>query len=176
MSDPSPDASDLPEDVVIARADTDDAERMADCWVDLAEDQQSYGSHLDPAGNRSRMYEIMLQHAVDDTALVARREGSLVGFVTYGRESKHFQQDVNRGFIHNIYVRKGHRSEGIGSELLAAAEAELAILGVDAVALQAMATNDRARRFYTRHGFRPHRIELEKPTESDNLTTDDPQD
>jgi ribosomal protein S18 acetylase RimI-like enzyme len=159
----------------IEPADSDDAETMADLWVALAEDQRAYGSHLEPRANWERIHESMLQHVVADTALVARDGDRILGFVTFGPESENFEQDTTRGLIHNVFVREGHRGNGIGSDLLAAAEERLEALGVDAIALQAMATNDRARAFYRRHGYRPHRIELEKSAESDSLTKGDGQ-
>lgn len=162
-----------PEDVDVTPIDSGDAELLADLWVELAADQRQHGSHLLAESNRRRIREAMLQHVVTDTALVARREGDVVGFVSFGRESESFEQDLTRGTVHNIYVRSGHRGEGIGSALLSRAEATLVERGVDAVCLQAMATNNEARGFYRRHGYDPHRVELEKPIESDSLTTDD---
>jgi ribosomal protein S18 acetylase RimI-like enzyme len=159
--------------VRIEAADTEDAETMADLWVDLAADQRAYGSHLDPEANRDRMVEVILQHVVADTALLARADDRIVGFVTFGRETDGLEGDTDRGIVHNVFVREDHRGRGIGSDLLAAAEERLRAMGVDAIALQAMANNERARDFYRRHGYRPHRIELEKPAESDSLTTDD---
>lgn len=168
-----------PSDVRIGPANSDDADAITDLWVDLAADQRRHGSHLQPEGNRARIHEAMLQHVVTDTVRVARRTAEdaatedIVGFVTFGLESESFEQDVSRGLVHNVYVREGHRSAGIGSALLAAAEGTLTERGVDTIGLQAMAPNDDARAFYRQHGYTPHRVELEKPAESDNLTTDD---
>ena len=159
--------------MTIDGAESDDADRLADIWVDLATNQRTHGSNLLPEENRNRVREAMLQHVVTDTVLVARRDDAIVGFVTFGRETEHYEQDVHRGVVHNIYVTDGNRGAGIGSELLARAETELEGMGVDAVALQAMADNEAARRFYRRHGYEPHRVEFQKPTESDTLTTGD---
>ena len=41
------------------------------------------------------------------------------------------------------------------------------------VSLEAMAANERARRFYERHGYRPHRVELEKPARNDTHSKED---
>ena len=166
----SPDA---PSDVSVALANSADADAIADLWVDLAADQRQHGSHLLPEDNRTRVAETMLKHVVTDTALVARRDDEVVGFVTFGQESERFRQDVTRGVVHNIYVQAGHRGEGIGSALLSTAEATLEERGVDTLSLQAMAENDAARAFYRRHGYEPHRVEFEKPAGSDSLTTND---
>ena len=171
--------ADAPAGYGIDAAVTDDADLMADRWVDLAADQREYGSHLRPADNRDRVHETLLQHVVTDTALVARAVdadapgAAVVGFVTFGRETGGYAQDVDRGIVHNIYVAPDHRRAGLGSALLSAAERTLAARGVEAVALEAMATNAAARAFYRAQGYEPHRVELEKPLENDTLTTND---
>jgi len=69
--------------------------------------------------------------------------------------------------IVNLYVRPGSRGDGVGSALLAAAESELADMGVDTVSLEVLADNEDARRFYRRHDYGPHRVELAKSMEND---------
>jgi len=165
--------SELPVDATVEPADSDDAAALAELWIELADDQRRHGSHLLAEPNRSAIREAMLQHAVGGTALVARRDGAVVGFVTFDVESEHYRQDVTRGIVHNVYVREGDRGKGIGGELLAEAEATLRAEAVDAVALRAMAANDDARRFYRRHGYEPHRVELEKPINSDPQRAND---
>jgi len=156
----------LPEDVRIEPAENGDAGALADLWVDLAADQRRYGSHLVPDENRSVIRRTMVQHIVAGTAFLARRGGSVVGFVTFGLEAGEYRQDVSRGVVQNIYVRDSDRNEGIGDGLLDAAETALDSRGADIVSLEAMADNRSARRFYERHGYEPHRIELEKPINS----------
>ena len=164
---------DLPSGVTVESANSLDADGIADLWVELAEDQRQHGSSLLPEANRTRVHETMLKHVVTNTALVARLEDDVIGFVTFGQESERFRQDVTRGIVHNIYVQKDHRGKGIGTVLLSTAEETLVDRGVDTLSLQAMAANDAAREFYRRHGYEPHRVEFEKSAESDSLTTDD---
>ncbi|QZY01103.1 GNAT family N-acetyltransferase [Halobaculum rubrum] len=97
---------------------------------------------------------------------------TIVGFVTFGVESGRYDLDVTRGVVYNLFVRERHRGAGVGSRLLAAAESALADAGVDVIALEAMAGNEDARRFYERHGYRPHRVELEKPARGNRSDTD----
>jgi ribosomal protein S18 acetylase RimI-like enzyme len=157
----------LPDAVTIDSADSDDAATLSDLWVDLAIDQRQHGSHLRAVENEPWIHETMLQHVATETALVARRSGDVVGFVTFGTESGRYEQDCTRGFIHNIYVRDADRGDGIGSGLIEAAEAELESMDVDVVALESMAENEAARAFYRRRGYTPHRVELEKPINGD---------
>ena len=174
MDDPDADTDvEAPPGYTVDRLDTDDAGTAAALWVELAAGQRDHGSHLLAPANRQRVRETMLRHAAADTAFVARDGTDVVGFVTFGTESEGYAQDVDRGVVHNIYVRPTDRGAGVGSALLAAAEAALADRGVGVVALRAMADNEAARRFYRRHDYEPHRVELERPVESDTLTTDD---
>lgn len=142
------------------------ADLLADLWVDLAADQRDYGSHLLDEENREGIHESLVRHTVGGTILVAREDDALLGFVSFRPDAGNFEQDVSRGIIENIYVIPGRRGEGIGSELLKAAEEALANTGVDVVALEAMADNEAARRFYRRHGYDPHRVELERETDT----------
>lgn len=156
----------------IERPDTGVAGDVADLWVALAREQRPFGSHLRAERNRPVIREALVRHIIADGLLVARTEGDLVGFVMYGPESERYEQDVSRGIVRNLVVSPGHRNEGIGAALLAAAETALAEAGFEVVALSALAGNEAARRFYTRQGYREHRVELEKPLESDTHKSD----
>ena len=90
-------------------------------------------------------------------------EGStVVGFVMFAMDRGTYEMAVTQGVIQNIYVAPAYRNEGVGSELLAAAERRLEDTGAETVVLEAMAANLEARRFYRRHGYDQHRVQLEK--------------
>ena len=97
----------------------------------------------------------------------------LVGFVMFGPETGDFEQEVVRGVVENIYVDPAFRGRGVGGELLAAAEERLFEDGADRVSLEVLADNEDARRFYARHGYAPHRVELEKDGENDTHKPDE---
>jgi len=149
-----------------------DVDPLVDLWVDLARDQRAYDSHLAGEANRTPVREALAQHVVTDGVRVARADG-IVGFVMFGLEQGDYEQTVTRGVVHNLFVVSGSRGHGVGSALLGAAESALARAGADVVSLEAMAANERARRFYERHGYRPHRVELEKPARSDTHSKED---
>lgn len=164
-----------PAGVTVEPGDTGDVDAVADMWVALAEGQRDHGSHLLADENRTPAREAAARHAVTGGLFVARLAdeetvadaplgaGDLVGFITASPAGGDFRTDVDRGVVRNIYVRPSARGRGVGTALLAAAEAHLAELGADRVSLEVMATNDAARRFYDRHGYEPHRVELESP-------------
>jgi len=147
--------------------DTETVDEIVELWVALAHGQREHGSHLYAGENSQRIRESLVRHVIADRVLVADT-GRITGFVMFTIERTEYAQDCTRGVIENLYVRPGRRGEGIGSVLLGAAESRLEDAGVDTVALEVMAPNDAARRFYRRHGYRPHRLELEKSVGDDS--------
>jgi ribosomal protein S18 acetylase RimI-like enzyme len=158
--------------VSIEPAGTRDVERLTDLWVTLAAGQRTHGSHLLSSANRTAIRESISRHVVGDAVLVAR-DGDVVGFVMFTVENGTFEQDCLRGVVENLFVVSDRRGEGIGSALLEAAEERLHERGVDAVSLEVMAGNERARSFYRRQGYDHHRVELEKRPESDTHSKGD---
>lgn len=150
--------------VDIQVADADDADAVVEMWLTLAESQRQYGSHIPADPNHTQIRESALRHITGEQLLVARTDRRC-GFVMFTVEQGTFEQDVTRGIVENLYVRPEYRSEGVGSELLAAAEQRLDERGADTVALNVMADNEAARQFYRRHGYVPHRLEVEKSVE-----------
>lgn len=153
--------------VTVERAAPAEADAVADLWVSLARDQRRHGSHLHADANRDAIRESMARCAVDDRLLVARDGDALVGFVRLDVERGPLSQDATRGLVRDLYVVPDRRGEGVGTRLLDAAEAALRDRGVDVVALEALAANADAVRFYERRGYRPHRIEFEREVEND---------
>ena len=148
-------------------------EDLADLWVALAESQRAHDSHILPADNRPRIRQSIAEHLVQDRVVVAREDGSILGFVMFTIERAAFKQDVLRGIVENLYVLPERRSEGIGTALLEAAETALAEQGVDTIALEVMAGNEGARRFYRRAGYEARRVELEKSVGTDTTSRGD---
>lgn len=145
----------------ISPAGSEDVDDLVDLWIELAESQRDHGSHIRGESNRTPIRESILRHIAGDRLLVARNDG-ILGFVMFSIEQGAYEQELRRGLIENLYVRPDARNEGVGSELLSRAESQLAKRGVDAVTLDVMAKNERARRFYRTHGYALHRVEFEK--------------
>ena len=173
----------------VTAATAADIDAVTDQWVRLARDQRRHGSTLLADGNRAAVREWVAQSVVTGELLVARdadsdggevgsdagdgtgdpsdtdsdgSEHSLLGFVGFSLERDGYERECTRGTVTNLFVRSDRRGEGIGSALLGAAERALAEAGADAVALEALADNDRARAFYDSRGYDAHRIEFRK--------------
>jgi len=158
----------------ITRPTTDAVETLVDCWMELAADQRQYGSRLLTEPNRQAVSEAIARHIVTGGLLVAREAGAIRGFVMFHVEDGRYRQDETTGVVVNLYVQPTYRNGGIGAALLAAAEDALAAEGVDTVTLEVLAANDDARRFYSRQGYRDHRLELAKRIENDTHSKGDP--
>ena len=150
----------------ITRPTIDDVESILECWLALAAEQTAHGSRLHVADNREVVADEIAKHVVSQGLLVAV-DPEPVGFVMYERQAGRYSQRESVGSVTALYVQPAARGESIGSQLLAAAEADLADRGVDTVSLEVLADNEAARRFYRRHGYEPHRLELAKSVESD---------
>lgn len=168
--------------VSVEEATRDDIDAVTDRWVSLVADQRSHGAHLLPEENRSEARDVIGQYVHTANVAVARIEtdggdanlaSPVVGFVMYHLESGLYEQDATRGIIDNVYVDPEHRDGDVGSQLLDYAEADLQDAGADVFALSVMFENESARRLYDRRGYEPHRLMLEKPTESDTHSKDD---
>jgi ribosomal protein S18 acetylase RimI-like enzyme len=152
--------------VSIEPPEASQAGTLAEMWTSLAAGQRTYGSHIEAEANSEQIHRSILRHITAERLLVARTD-DLCGFVMFSLEQGSFEQDVTRGFVENLYVRPPDRNEGVGSALLDAAERALRDRGADTVALNVMADNEDARRFYRRHGYDPYRVELEKPLDDE---------
>jgi ribosomal protein S18 acetylase RimI-like enzyme len=153
--------------VTVEPASPAEAAAVADLWVALATDQRRHGSHLRAEASRDAIRASLARHAADGGLTVARSDGELVGFVRFDVERGPLTQDCTRGVVRDLFVAPAARDDGVGTRLLDAAEAALRDRGADVVAVEALARNADAIRFYERQGYRPHRIEFEREVEND---------
>ncbi|GAB3025457.1 GNAT family N-acetyltransferase [Natronobiforma cellulositropha] len=169
------------ERLVVEPATNDDVDALADAWLDLAREQLAYGSHVVPGANHSTIRDLFATHVFNDGLLVARIDGDVVGFASYALERGTFTLDTRRGLLSNIYVVPEARNRGVGTALLETVEDALAERGATVVMLEAMASNEGARRFYRRHGYETYRVGMERtltsksPAENDTHSKEDGQ-
>ena len=162
--------------VTIRPAVRDDIDAIVERWMELVTEQQAYGTALLAEENRETARRWTAELVASDGMIVASRDDELIGFVSFDRQYDRFQRTVTTGVVHNLVVREGDRSAGIGTDLLAAAEAELTERDVDRIRLESMAKNEQAERFYRERGYRIHRQTFTKHvSETDNHNTGDDQ-
>jgi len=181
---------------LIAPATADDIDVVTDMWIALAEGQRRHGSTLLAEANRPAVRDWVARSVVTGELLVARsREESdggvdhgdgpdgadgpdernatdPIGFVGFALDRTDYERDRTRGTVSNLFVVPERRGEGVGSALLDAAERALREAGAETVALEALASNERAREFYVAHGYDRHRVELTKPLLADGSASE----
>ena len=169
----------------VAPATVDDIDPVTDLWVALAEGQRRHGSTLLAAENRATVRDWVSRSVVTGDLLVARPRGEAdegdhggdetdrgggadrgdsnpIGFVGFELDHGEYERERPRGTVSNLFVVPERRGEGVGSALLDAAERALREAGAETVALEALASNERAREFYAARGYDRHRVELTK--------------
>jgi ribosomal protein S18 acetylase RimI-like enzyme len=85
--------------------------------------------------------------------LVAEQDRALVGFVAFGPADGE-ANDLKLGEIYAIYLDSAHWGQGHGRALLSAAMEGLRCRGFDEAVLWVLETNERARRFYEKAGWK----------------------
>lgn len=150
----------------IKPASIDDLPQITDLWIELAQNQRTYSSHLLAEENRSAI-RVQLASAIHADNIRIATVPNIIGFVMYTMEDGAYTVDSSRGLIQNIHVTPEYRNEGIGTTLMDTAEEILANRGADTIALEVMAENQQAREFYTDRGYKMHRVQYERPVEND---------
>lgn len=150
----------------IEPATIEDLPAITELWIELAQSQREYASHLLADENRTAI-RVQLASSIHADNILAASTTDIVGFVMFNLEEGALAVDVTRGLIQNIHVTPPHRNQGIGSALMDAAEDTLRERGAEVIGLEVMAANEQARKFYTDRGYEMHRIQYEQSVEND---------
>jgi len=95
---------------------------------------------------------MLLERPDDHAALVAEEDGRAIGWVHVAIYTS--LESGRVATIGGLIVGEGHRSTGIGAELLTAAEAWARDNGASRMVVRSRVTRERAHRFYEREGYR----------------------
>jgi ribosomal protein S18 acetylase RimI-like enzyme len=155
----------------IVRADAARIDELEPLWLALREHHGSVTEHWGPLrpaedswARRRKTYVDILSEG--GTLFLAVEDGAPVGLAICEREeggSPTWAWPPDFLALVDLIVLPGARGGGVGTQLLRAVEAEARERGVAAVALNVAAPNERARRFYERHGYRLDQTEYRKP-------------
>ena len=146
-----------------------DGPRATACLLDLQADERRLeprmlspeaiaGWYLDHLLTECRKY--------DGTIFVAEDAGEVVGLVAIQTRVPSTDKDeepYDFAYISDLGVREAARGRGIGTALIAAAEAFAHDRGARWLRISALGRNAGARRLYQRCGFHERVIDLEKP-------------
>jgi ribosomal protein S18 acetylase RimI-like enzyme len=122
--------------------------------------QVAYADILDPAflqninlERRTAQWRDNLQKNESQT-LVAQRDGTVVGFVSYGR-CRDADAPDNRAEVWALYADPSAWGQGVGLALMRRAAHELQAQGHAATSLWVLGQNQRGINFYRAFGFKP---------------------
>jgi GNAT superfamily N-acetyltransferase len=104
------------------------------------------------AAEATERISILLERPDDHAALVAEEGGAVIGWVHVAIYTS--LESGRVATIGGLIVGEGHRSGGIGVELLTAAEAWAGENGAAKMVVRSRVTRERAHRFYEREGYR----------------------
>jgi len=96
-------------------------------------------------------------------AFVAEDDGKAVGYVIGYYDESHFMWDTGRiGHVDSFYVLPETRGQGVGRRLMDAAYTAMRKAGASTVALEMVADNEVAQRFYEKEGFTTTFVEMHR--------------
>ena len=105
----------------------------------------------------------------DSLAFLAEEDGRPVGYVVGFYDEPHFMWSTGRvGHIDSFYVLPGLRGRGVGRMLMEAAYSRMRQAGATTVALEMVANNAVARRFYEREGFTTTFVQMHRRLDPDS--------
>ena len=149
------------------RSDTD-GEQLRACVIELQDFERELDPRMPPGEEIVDDYIVAMLfrcRMCDGQVLVADSNGELAGYVTIlNRVQSDDLDDGNLefGLIADLLVRKDYRGQGLGKELMAAAESFAKEHGVRWLRISVMSENSAARSLYASSGFAEIYAELEK--------------
>jgi ribosomal protein S18 acetylase RimI-like enzyme len=160
-------------EATITRAGAQALDRLRPLWLALHAHHQAVGGpelgpYVDDAASwaaRRALYSGFL--ADGGFVLLAERDGELVGYAMVAIKTAvetelddTWRSGVRVAEIETLSVAPSARGAGIGTALLDAIDAELAVAGIDDVLVAALVGNADAIRLYERRGFRPASLHM----------------
>ncbi|MEM8811598.1 MAG: GNAT family N-acetyltransferase [Pseudomonadota bacterium] len=129
------------------KPDRSEIEAIARVWHDGWFD--AHGTVAPPAFSEHRTFETFVERteAHLETSRVASEAGRILAF------SRWLERELDQ-----FYIAASARGSGLAARFLAYTEAEMARAGIQSAKLVCAAGNDRARRFYNRHGWQENPV------------------
>ena len=144
--------------VVVRRATKDDAARIAEFSVALAEQHYGYDqvrfTRLITREGAAAYYGSRTQ-AENAAVFLAEIEGQVVGFAYMEYEPVLYAELATKvAWLHDIYIEPELHGSGAGRELIEAIRNEAHRQGANKVLLSVSVKNENAQKFFERSGFR----------------------
>jgi ribosomal protein S18 acetylase RimI-like enzyme len=154
---------------VVRAAAASDRAALEACFIQLQKDERAYEWNRRPGESFAPAYVDGLYRQCRESQgliVVAESDSQVVGFVCVLARTVSgdmIEQDQERAYITDLVVLPGYRERGIGTALLAAAEAHAAQAGAQTLMVGVLAGNTPAWQLYLRLGFVAAEVVLRKP-------------
>ena len=144
--------------VAVRKATRDDAAKIAEFSVSLAEQHYGYDqvrfTRLITLEGAAAYYGGRSE-AENAAVFVAESEGQIVGFAYMEYEPVLYAELATQvAWLHDIYIEPEMRNSGAGRELLGAVADEARRQGANKVLLSVAEQNENAQRFFEHYGYR----------------------
>jgi ribosomal protein S18 acetylase RimI-like enzyme len=95
---------------------------------------------------------------------IAKDNDDIVGFITYEKQKDpYFDSNIKEfGSVLELFVEQAYRSQGVGTLLLASAEADFRIMGLKFSRIESSSFNTSAIDFYEKKGYTTRQVLLFK--------------
>jgi len=147
-------------DWVVRPASQTEVEIVVQLWKSFMNDPSAIDMPLPTHEENEKKQTQFLQELIRQDSrqvLVGEKDGVLIGYVAYEIEQKApLEMQQKRSFIHDLYVKPGHRGRGVGRSLLQACLDVVRNAGPHQVRIAVWVRNDRAIRLYRAMGFTDH--------------------
>ena len=151
----------------IRKAKTEDAERMADLWHEMAMFHARLGEEWRIRRGSKPGFAKYITKVVDEReagVFVAHDDGRIVGFVVAQAASRaRIFVRKDHGLIADLAVTRAYRRRGVGEKLCRRALRWIAARGLDTAEVRFATSNPLATAFWRKMGFDTYMVMATKP-------------
>lgn len=146
------------ENLIIRKANLDDLENILLLSDGLTLADLPYDKEVDVNWAHTEKGRKFYEDKIAETSgvcFVAELNDKLIGYMVAGKKSVASYRYVTVAELENIFVSEDFRSKGVGKKLMDEFKNWARQLGVDKVAVNVFALNEKGIEFYKREGFLP---------------------
>lgn len=148
----------------IRKAIMEDFDRLFELKLESREDAKQFNKKLVPIETVKDRYERYLKKDLSSEwriIFIAVDNGEIIGMVL-GKifKSMYIQGHERTGYISNLYIKEGHRGNGIGKKLTQILIDWFKSKDVVALTLELYESNKGALDFYRKFGFKDHSVKM----------------